>query len=106
MTSMNGPELTNARTADLHNAYVQKRQTLRGDRFKIVKSGLLVVFSALAVSVALFSQTRKAEKPAPTPTSSSNTENKTTQFPAFNTQELAGMQAVLETSMGDIVLQF
>ena len=103
MASRNVKKNENAEMAYTHVTKVQKRQMFRKNVVAGLKSGLLFVILFLADPFSLFSQSRNSPVPG---TSSQSKANQVPTSPSISTDELRGLQAVLETSMGNIILQF
>ena len=99
--------MKNAKTADRGKGNVQNRQIISAYGSAAVRIGLFfIVLYALSSGPYLFSQARKTAKPSTLPGASRNSEIRPASTPVASLEELKGLQAVLETSMGDIVLQF
>ena len=106
MATRNVRKNENAEMADVHDTKVQKRQMFRKNALDAQKSGLLFLILFLAVPFSLFSQSSKAPKPGTSAHAPANAEKQVPASPAISTEELKGLQAILETSMGNIILQF
>lgn len=106
MKTRNMKKSANAEMADIHVMEVPKRQKLKKNAVHTMKSGLFFLIVFLSFPFSNFSQSSKAAKAGGSAQARANAENQISVSPAISTEELKGLQAVLETSMGDIVLQF
>ncbi|MFN8009559.1 MAG: peptidylprolyl isomerase [Terriglobia bacterium] len=106
MELRNRREFKNAKSADLKNAKVQNLQISHFHHAHFRKAAFVVVFVALVISCNLFSQVRKAVTTGSGVTTSSKAGSETKSPPQIPPSELAGLQAVFDTSMGQIIIQF
>jgi cyclophilin family peptidyl-prolyl cis-trans isomerase len=106
MTTWNLNGIENAEMADLYDAEVQKWQMKRKNGVHAQKSGFFLLVLFLAAPFSLFSQPSKAPTLVTSTHSAAIAEKLVLSAPAMSTEELEELQAVLETSKGDIVIQF
>ena len=99
--------IENAKTADRTHADVQNRQNVTTYWSAAARiAALFIVLYALSLGPFLFSQSKKTVRPSTTPGAPKSSDAKASSAPAVTLEELKSLQAVLETSMGDIVIQF
>ena len=104
MATRNVKKNENAEMADIHVTKVQKRQMFRKNAVDALEVRITLsdpLLGSPIFSILPIEQGTEARNLFSTPKL-----NQVPTSPAISTEELRGLQAVLETSMGDIILQF